>query len=138
MKTLVSKEGLDDKIEVDSSGTSAWHAGESADRRSAATARKRGVELVGYSRQFVSTDLDDFEYNLAVDGSTYQKLLNLTESREQKTRVYLLRDFDKNSPADSDVPDPYYGGPHGFDIVFDVCEAACRGLLDHIRRENGF
>lgn len=138
MKHLVSKAGLEDKIEVDSSGTSAWHVGESPDRRSAATARKRGVALVGHSRQFAAMDLDDFDYNLAVDGSTYQKLLRLTESREQKSRVYLLRDFDEDSPVDSDVPDPYYGGPRGFDIVFEVCEAACRGLLDHIRRENGF
>ena len=138
MKVLVADSGLSAKIEVDSSGTSAYHAGEPADRRSAATARNRGVNLDSVSRQFRSSDLDDFDYNLAVDGSTYQKLLRLTDSHDQKKRVYLLRDFDENSPVDSDVPDPYYGGPQGFEVVFDICDAACRGLLEHIRRQEGF
>jgi protein-tyrosine phosphatase len=137
MEHLVSGADLQSQIEVDSSGTSAFHAGEAADRRSAATARRRGVNLVGHSRQFIASDVQDFDYNLAVDASTYRKLLSMAPSSEDKGRVFLLRDFDGNSPVDSDVPDPYYGGPNGFETVFDICEAACRGLLTYIRREHG-
>ena len=49
-------------------------------------------------------------------------------------KVRLLRSFDPASPPDAEVPDPYYGGPQGFDEVFDICEAACAGLLAHLRR----
>ena len=52
-------------------------------------------------------------------------------------KVRLLRSFDPSAPPDADVPDPYYGGPRGFDEVFDICERACRGLLDHLRRVHG-
>ena len=57
------------------------------------------------------------------------------EARTQGVR--LLRSFDPSAPPDADVPDPYYGGPRGFDEVFDICERACRGLLDHLRRAHG-
>jgi len=50
--------------------------------------------------------------------------------------VRLLRSFDPAAPRDAEVPDPYYGGPRGFDEVFELCEAACRGLIEHLRREH--
>ncbi len=51
-----------------------------------------------------------------------------------KAKVHLLREFDPNAGKDASVPDPYYGGPEGFDQVFDICLSACKGLLDHLRR----
>jgi protein-tyrosine phosphatase len=61
-------------------------------------------------------------------------LLALAPDDEARAKVRLLRSFDPAAPPDAEVPDPYYGGPQGFDDVFDICEAACAGLLAHLRR----
>lgn len=126
---LVAEAGLDDRLEIDSAGTAAYHAGESPDRRSAATARRRGVSLVGRARQFIREDFERFDHVLAMDRSNLDALLRLAPSDTARAKVRLLRDHDPDSPPGAEVPDPYYGGPDGFDDVFDICMAACRGLL---------
>ena len=134
MLDLVKKANLDDKIEIDSSGTSAYHVGEQADRRSQATANKRGIHLPSRSRQFKPVDFTQFDYVVAMDLSNYNHLMNLRTNKSQT--VYLLRDFDEKSPERASVPDPYYGGPEGFDRVFDICLAGCQGLLQQIKQQH--
>ena len=137
MRDLVRKAGLEDSIAVDSAGTGPWHVGEDRDRRSQAVAARRGVELSGVARQFQRADFQRFDYVLALDGNNYADLVRLAPNQEARSKVRRLREFDPAAPADSDVPDPYYGGSAGFSNVFDICLAACRGLLEHIRREHG-
>lgn len=137
MAHLLAEEGLSDAVAIDSAGTSAYHVGESPDRRSTATAKRRGIRLEGASRQFVKSDFARFEYVVAMDLSNRQNLLSLAPDDAARAKVSLLRDFDPDSPSNSEVPDPYYGGPDGFDVVLDICLAGCRGLLDHLRREHG-
>ncbi len=134
---LVRERGLDDRISVRSAGTSASHVGERPDRRSQATANARGVELPGHSEQFHAADFDQLDYVLAMDAQNHRNLLRVARSETDRAKVHFLRDFDPNSPAGSEVPDPYYGGARGFDEVFDLCDAACRGLLTHIESELG-
>ena len=137
MAHLLETEGLDDAIVIDSAGTSAYHVGESPDRRSTAAAKKRGIRLVGASRKFTAADFGRFEYVVAMDTSNRRNLRSLAPDDAARAKISLLRDFDPDSPSDSEVPDPYYGGPDGFDVVLDICLAGCRGLLDHLRREHG-
>lgn len=137
MRALVADAGLTAAIEIDSAGTAAYHAGEKADRRSRATAERRGVRLESIARQFVAADFDRFDYVLAMDGDNLADLEALAPDDEARSRVALFRSFDPASPAGADVPDPYYGGERGFDDVFDICRAACEGLLDHLVREHG-
>lgn len=132
MRALVEEAGLGDRVTVDSAGTSAWHIGEKPDPRSRQCARERGVELRSRGRQFVAKDFGHFEYVLAMDGDNREELLTLAPDDRARGSVYLLRSFDADSPANADVPDPYYGGERGFDDVFDICEAACRGLLERV------
>lgn len=129
---LVEQAGLTDQIEIDSAGTAAYHAGEPPDRRSAATARRRGVPLRGRARQFVREDFARFDHVLAMDQHNLDALRQLAPDDAARDRVRLLRDHDPSSAAGAEVPDPYYGGPDGFDEVFDICMAACRGLLDEL------
>ena len=136
MVHLVEQEGLTDHILVDSAGTSAYHAGEPADPRSAKTARRRGYALTSRSRQFVAADWARFDYVLAMDRSNLRNLSRLPGARSFGGTLALFRDFDPESPAGSDTPDPYYGGPGGFDDVLDICERGCAGLLDHIRQHH--
>jgi protein-tyrosine phosphatase len=134
LKSLVEAEGLGDEIEVDSAGTGAYHVGEPPDRRSAAAAARRGVRLAGRARQFERSDWADFDYVLAVDEST-RDILRRGCPAGSESKLNLLRSFDRGSPANASVPDPYHGGEPGFEHVLDLCEVACKGLLAEIKRD---
>lgn len=138
MQHLVEAAGLSEHIALDSAGTGAYHVGERPDRRSAAAARQRGIELPGRARQFEASDFDDFDYVIAMDQSNFDNLLRLCRSAEDRAKLSLLRDYDPESPKGSSVPDPYFGGPGGFDEVLDICEAGCRHLLARIRQDHGW
>ncbi len=141
MRRLVTEAGLEQQVAVDSAGTAAYHAGEPADPRSAQAARERGVRLAGVARQFRVDDFDRFDYVLAMDRENLAALKALAPHPEAAARIHLLRSFDPGSAGEPDVPDPYYGGyyggPHGFDRVFEICERGCRAFLEHVRREHG-
>jgi protein-tyrosine phosphatase len=134
MRHLIKKEGLEEKVLLDSAGLGDWHVGNARDARSQAVGRKRGVPLEGMARQFTASDFARFDYVLAMDRQNRSGLLALAPDDAARAKVRLLRSFDPASPPDAEVPDPYYGGPRGFDEVFDICEAACAGLLAHLRR----
>lgn len=134
---LVREAGLEQRFAVESAGTGAYHVGEPPDRRAAATARERGVALDGSARQFRARDFARFDHVLAMDAENRRELLALAPDAAARAKVSLLRAFDPDAPPDADVPDPYYGGDGGFDTVFDICEAACRGLLARLRAETG-
>lgn len=137
MLALVGEAGLSSTIQVDSAGTSAWHVGEPADPRSRDCARQRGVRLPSISRQFRRADFERFDYVLAMDRDNLLDLRALAPDRDAEARIQLLRHFDPASQFEPDVPDPYYGGDGGFGRVFDICAAACRGLLEHVAAPPG-
>ena len=133
MRTLVTREGLDALIEVESAGTGTWHLGEKADKRARAAAEARGVVLDRRAQQFTRLDFDRFDYVLVMDADIQATIRKLSSSKTDHAKVHVLRAFDPDSPPGARVPDPYYGGRDGFDEVFDICDAACRGLLAHLR-----
>lgn len=136
MRHLVASEGLEDKVEIDSAGTGDWHVGYPPDARSSRAAAARGVTLSGKARQVTPADFERFDYLLAMDCSNQQALKTLAPDEGARKKVHLLRSFDPASEGwELEVPDPYYGGERGFDEVFEICEAACRGLLQHLRAE---
>jgi protein-tyrosine phosphatase len=139
MRKLVDRAGLQDSIELDSAGTGGWHVGSPPDQRATATARARGIELEGAARQIVIEDFAAFDLLLAMDRSNLGELRQLAPDEAAAARVRLLREFDPASAGstDLDVPDPYYGGPGGFDEVLDLVQAACAGLLAEIRTSDG-
>ena len=134
MRHLVSDAGLQDAITLDSAGTGAWHVGEERDRRSRAVAKRRGLPISGPARQFLRGDFDCFDLVLALDDDNARELRRLATTDEARAKIHLLREFDKDAAPGAEVPDPYYGGPEGFDLVFDICLAACRGLLEHLQK----
>jgi protein-tyrosine phosphatase len=135
MGALLRAEGLERAIAIDSAGTGGWHAGAPPDARAVAAARSRDVVVEGAARQVTAEDFDDFDLVLAMDRDNERELLARAPDAEARGKVRLLREFDPAAVAagDLDVPDPYYGGPNGFDHVLDLVEAACRGLLDEVR-----
>ena len=133
-RRLVSSANLSQQIEIDSAGTAAYHIGELPDARARAAAQRRGYDLTGTARQFQRGDFARFDYVLAADAANLRVLQKLAPSDEARRRVHLLREFDATAAPGVEVPDPYYGGPAGFDEVIDICERACGGLLVHIRQ----
>jgi protein-tyrosine phosphatase len=138
MRALVEREGLDGAIELDSAGTSDWHSGEAPDARATDAALRRGIQLAGEARQVEREDFDRFDLIVAMDRSNLSALQYLAPDEDARAKVRLLREFDPASAesGDLDVPDPYHGGPEGFDRVLDLLGDACEGLLAHVRAED--
>ncbi len=129
---LVEREGLSDRVTVDSAGVGSWHIGSPPDRRAQATARKRGIDLSGQrARQAKAHDFERFDYVIAMDSENRGHLSGLCPPGGED-RLYTFLEFAPQLGR-TDVPDPYYGGDGGFDAVFDMIEAASAGLLADIR-----
>lgn len=137
MRHLVEREGLSERVAVESAGTADYHRGELPDRRSRGAAKARGVLLESRARQFVPADFARFDYVLAMDAENERNLSRIAPDAAARAKIRLLRSFDPASPPGAAVPDPYYGGDDGFEHVLDLCEAACAGLLAELRREHG-
>ncbi len=130
MRALVRAEKLDGHIELDSAGTGGWHAGELPDERSRAAANKRGYVLDHRARQFVAADFERFDLIVCMDRDNLAHVQRMARGRT--TPVKLLREWESGVHP-PDVPDPYAGLGDDFEHVLDICERACRGLLEAIR-----
>ena len=134
-QALVEKEGFTQDIEVDSAGTHAYHVGEQPDRRAQEVARSRGFDLSDQrARRTEGDDFLNYDYLVVMDQDNYHSLSAICpEGMEDK--IHLFMDY-APSFRTREVPDPYYGGPSGFERVFDMVEAASQGLLDEMRRRH--
>ena len=132
-RNVVQKAGLEEQIIIDSCGTGDWHVGKAPDSRAITAARQRGIDITQLrARQFSSEDLDRFDHVLVMDR---QNLADVRDVWRQNggTEPVLFLQFG-NSRHD-EVPDPYYGGEHGFEHVLDLINEASEGLLQHIQEQ---
>ncbi|CAL5004731.1 unnamed protein product [Urochloa decumbens] len=142
-RNLVNKRGLDSKFLIDSAGTIGYHEGNKADSRMRSASKKRGIEVTSRSRPIKPSDFRDFDLILAMDRQNYEDILNSFERWRHKeplpdsapNKVKLMCSYCKRH-TESEVPDPYYGGPQGFEKVLDLLEDACESLLDSIVADN--
>ena len=133
MRALVRDAGLEDRIELDSAGTGAWHIDEPPDARATAAARERGIALEGRARQVERDDFEAFDLIVAMDRSNLTDLRHIAPDESARAKIKLLRDFDPSSDGRLDVPDPYHGGVRGFEDVLDLVERSCAALLAELR-----
>jgi protein-tyrosine phosphatase len=133
MREMLARAGLGDRVALDSAGTGGWHVGELPDPQTREAARRRGLSLDHRARQFVPADFDRFDLLLAMDHSNLRNMSRMASSEAQRSKLRLFRSFDAASPDGAEVPDPWGGSDDGFETVLDVCEAACRGLVEHVR-----
>lgn len=132
MRSLLVQEGLAGVVEVDSAGTGGWHVGEAPDPRSREVAERNGVSLDGQrARRVTPDDLHRFDLVVAMDRSNLDALRSLADQHGSTARLVLLRDFDPD-PGDGEVPDPYYGGPGGFDRVYEMVHRSCTTLMQEL------
>ena len=131
-RQLVAGEGLEGQIEAEGAGTHDYHIGAPADERSRRAAAGRGIDISGSrGRQVHRGDLKAFDYIVAMDRDNLRHLKRM--SRGDGANLHLFLDFAPELGV-PDLPDPYFGGADGFEIVLDMAEAASRGLLAEIRR----
>lgn len=118
---------------VDSAGTGDWHVGRPADPRSREVARKHGLELGGRARQLAMADFYEQDIILAMDAQNLADARRMLPPNSQ-TRLKLMRDYDPEAPG-ADVPDPYYGGPEGFERMYEMLERSAREFARRVKAE---
>lgn len=127
----VSAAGLSERFDVESAGTGSWHIGELADRRMRRAAERRGVAMTSRARQVSAEDFERFDHIFAMDRANLRVLLEQAP-RKHHAKIRLFRDLDPDAPGE-DTPDPYYGGPEGFDEVLDIVDRTSAHLLEALR-----
>jgi len=123
------------KLEVDSAGTTGFHVGESPDSRAVAAARARGFDISGQrARQVDREDFERFHYVIALDRDNHARLERLAPAGGEERLSLLMSHAPK--PTLDEVPDPYYGGPEGFERCLDLIEAGAHGLLARLLEQH--
>jgi len=122
---------------IDSAGTHGYHIGKAPDKRSVEVGKARGYDFKGIQcRRVAKEDFKRFDYILAMDESNFDNLKSKAEEKYPDTsfsNIHLFLDFAES--ATEEVPDPYYGGRKGFELVLDLIEQASDGLIEHIKKQ---
>ena len=133
LRVLVDREGLSDMVEIDSAGTYGGHSGERSDPRMRHAAEARGIPMTHRARQVREEDFERFDMVIAMDDNNYENLFRLAPDRDAQQKIYRFREFLRHHPDWSYIPDPYYEGREGFELVLDMLEDGCEGLLAELR-----
>jgi protein-tyrosine phosphatase len=133
----LDRAGLTDKVTVESAGTGDWHVGDAMDSRARAELTRRGYDGSGHkARQIEHHWLTDYDLLLAMDHANLANLRRMAGSQAGLAdRIQLMRSFDPAAPAGAEVPDPYYGSPDDYAEVFELVEAAAKGLVGQLAAE---
>jgi len=134
---LLEREGLVDKVMVSSAGVGHWHVGAEPDRRMQKTANSHGVFLRSRAQQIQAVDFKRLDLILAMDRSNMDSLQHTAPSDSERKKLKMFRSFDPEAKDDLNVPDPYYGGDQGFDLVFNIVHRTCPKILDYLKKQYG-
>ncbi len=133
MQALVDEEGAAARFTIDSAGTGNYHIGNLPDRRMRIHARRRGYELTHRCRQVRAYDFDDFDIIVAMDASNERNLRRIAPSPEAEAKIVQMAEFVDIASRYDHIPDPYYEGAEGFELVLDLLQSACRNLYDTLK-----
>ncbi len=136
MQRLVDERGLTDRFYLDSAGMGGWHVGDLPDKRMRVHARPRGYELTHRARKVQASDFEDFDLIVGMDASNVDDLCSMAATIEQQDKVVMMGDYIRQYPNYDYVPDPYYEGSEGFELVLDLLEDSCDNLLNRIIEQN--
>lgn len=134
MREIVESEGVAGDWIIDSAGIGGWHVGQQPDRRMCVHARHRGIDLTGQRcRQVRPSDFDDFDMIVGMDASNLADLRDLAPTLEAERKIVGMGEFVSMATRYDHIPDPYYEGAEGFELVLDLLGDACRNLFDRCR-----
>jgi protein-tyrosine phosphatase len=136
MEDMVKQAGLQKLISVDSAGTYGGHRGELPDARMRAAAANRGYRLTHRSRKIEEEDFYRFDMIIVMDDMNYENVARLAPERKYLEKVYRFVEFCSQHPQWSYVPDPYYEGREGFELVLDLLEDGCANILKQVQNKH--
>lgn len=132
-RQLTEREGVADGMEIDSAGTYGGHSGELSDPRMRRAAAARGIAMTHRARRVREEDFERFDRIIAMDDNNYESLFRLAPDRVAQQKIFRFREYLRHHPDWSYIPDPYYEGHEGFELVLDLLEDGCSTLLDELR-----
>lgn len=135
LRAIAERKGMADAITADSAGTYGGHAGQLPDSRMRAAASRRGYDLRHRARLITEEDFLDFDMIVVMDDMNYESVSRLAPERRYLDKLYRFTEFCRRHPQWSHVPDPYYEGREGFELVLDLLEDGCEGILERIGEE---
>lgn len=138
MQAIINDKGVRENFELDSAGLYGGHAGDLPDKRMRIHASKRGYKLDHISRPVKASDFDYFDVIIAMDDSNYSSLKAKAPTIESEKKIIRMIDYVKGFPQYHSVPDPYYEGAEGFEIVLDLLEDGCHNLLSQLIQDSSF
>ena len=131
MKQVVAERGLAADFEIDSAGLISYHTGEMADPRMRQHAAARGINITSIARKITTADFSHFDYIIGMDDDNIRRLLDIAPDESSRQKISKMSDYCRTFRTNS-VPDPYYGGPKDFELVLDLLDDACNGLIDSL------
>ena len=132
MQRMIDERGLASQFYLDSAGTYGGHAGELPDRRMRVHAQRRGYNLTHRSRRVTGSDFEEFDVIVAMDSSNYRDLQEMAATVEECDKIIKMGDYILHYQYYDHIPDPYYEGAEGFELVLNLLEDACESLLDEL------
>ena len=136
LRAIVEEEGYANRWEIDSAGTGRWHIGQLPDNRMRVHARRRGIELTHRCRQVSSLDFDRFDLIIPMDSQNERDLHELAPTVEAEEKIVPMVTFVDKAMRYDYIPDPYYEGAEGFELVLDLLDSGCRNLA-HLHLPKG-
>jgi len=134
MKKIVDERGMGDRFRIDSAGIGSWHVGQLPDQRMRRHGALHGYTFDSRARQFKAGDFDRFDYIAVMDHENYADVTDKARNEEDMKKVICMADYLRSHPRYKTIPDPYYGGDKDFELVIELLEDACNGLLDKLVR----
>lgn len=131
-RSLAEARGLDGLFLIDSAGIGGWHVGQLPDLRMRQCGMRHGYRFESRARQFSPSDFERFDHIIVMDQDNYRAVSSMASSDEERAKVSFMTDYCTHHKDAVSVPDPYYGGPRGFDLVIELLEDACQGLLEKL------
>lgn len=136
MKSLVEKEGMSDDFFIDSAAIGSWHIGQLPDSRMRKCGAEHGYRFDSHARQFQKSDFQHFDLIVVMDNENYRAITSMASSQADKDKVVRIADYLTHHREYTTVPDPYYGDYSDFELVIELLEDACQGLMDSIKEQN--
>jgi protein-tyrosine phosphatase len=134
-KHKIKEKRLERQVEVHSCGTAHYHVGDTPDPRTIKNALKNGVIIDHLGRQLSKSDLETYDFIIAMDKSNHANILKLENAKDLSHKIKLMRSFDLNLEGDA-VPDPYYGDETGFQQVFDILSHSIDSFIHFLEKEH--
>lgn len=135
LRAIVREHGDDEHWHIDSAGTGGWHVGELPDNRMRIHARNRGIELTHRCRKVTVADFDDFDLIVPMDATNEKDLRRLAPTLEAASKIVPMAYFVTPTMGYDYVPDPYYEGSEGFELVLDLLQDGCQTLYSRCKEE---